>query len=101
FQFRYLSRPCHAGRSRAVDRCRVLIMLSPVALRKWSFVHKWASLVSTVFLLMLCITGLPLIFEHEIEHWLNEGVQHTTAASGLPMANLDDVVAAAKAQAPD
>ncbi len=76
-------------------------MLSPVALRKWSFVHKWASLVSTVFLLMLCLTGLPLIFEHEIEHWLNEGVQHTTAASGLPMANLDDVVAAAKAQAPD
>ncbi|PLC52315.1 hypothetical protein CR155_18855 [Pollutimonas nitritireducens] len=76
-------------------------MLSPVALRKWSFVHKWTSLVSTIFLLMLCLTGLPLIFEHEIEHWLTEGEQHTTAASGLPMANLDDVILAAKEQAPN
>lgn len=76
-------------------------MLSTAALRKWSFVHKWTSLISTVFLLMLCLTGLPLIFEHEIEHWLSEGEQHTTAASGLPMANLDDVILAAKTQEPD
>ncbi|HEY9280058.1 MAG TPA: PepSY-associated TM helix domain-containing protein, partial [Eoetvoesiella sp.] len=79
----------------------ILTMLSPKALRKWSFIHKWTSLISTIFLLMLCLTGLPLIFEHEIEHWLTDGVQHTTAASGLPMANLDEVVAAAKGQAPD
>lgn len=75
-------------------------MLSTGALRKWSFVHKWTSLISTVFLLMLCLTGLPLIFEHEIEHWLAGDEQHTTAASGLPMANMDEVVSAAKAQAP-
>ena len=76
-------------------------MLSAKALRSWSFVHKWTSLISTVFILMLCITGLPLIFEHEIDHWLADAAPHTTASSGLPMANLDDVVAAAKAQAPD
>ena len=35
--------------------------------RTWAFVHKWASLVSTVFLLMLCLTGLPLIFHDEID----------------------------------
>lgn len=75
-------------------------MLSTGALRNWSFVHKWTSLICTVFMLMLCLTGLPLIFEHEIEHWLTDGVQHATAADGLPMANLDDVVSAAKAQAP-
>ncbi|MCU5782757.1 PepSY-associated TM helix family protein [Alcanivorax balearicus MACL04] len=38
------------------------------AFRIWSFVHKWTSLVATVFMLMLCLTGLPLIFHHEIEH---------------------------------
>ena len=39
-------------------------------IRAWSWVHTWSSLVSTLFLLMLCITGLPLVFTHEIEHWL-------------------------------
>ena len=33
-------------------------------LRTWYLVHKWTSLISTIFLLMLCLTGLPLIF-HE------------------------------------
>ena len=40
-------------------------------LRTWVWVHKWSSLVSMLFLLMLCITGLPLIFHEEIEHWLD------------------------------
>lgn len=33
----------------------------------WSVVHRWTSLISTAFLLMLCVTGLPLIFHHEID----------------------------------
>ena len=33
----------------------------------WSLVHKWTSLICTLFLLMLCITGLPLIFHDEID----------------------------------
>jgi uncharacterized iron-regulated membrane protein len=33
-------------------------------------VHTWSSLVSTLFLLLLCITGLPLIFHHEIDELL-------------------------------
>lgn len=37
------------------------------SLRIWTFVHKWTSLVCTLFLLMLCLTGLPLIFHDEIE----------------------------------
>ena len=40
------------------------------AIRAWSWVHKWSSLVSTIFLLMLCVTGLPLVFSHELDHWL-------------------------------
>ena len=37
------------------------------AIRAWYLVHKWTSLVCTGFLLMLCVTGLPLIFHDEIE----------------------------------
>ena len=40
-------------------------------LRVWSFVHLWSSLICTAFLLMLCITGLPLIFHDEIDKALN------------------------------
>jgi uncharacterized iron-regulated membrane protein len=37
------------------------------ALQAWLVVHKWSSLVCTLFLLMLCLTGLPLIFHDEID----------------------------------
>ncbi len=37
------------------------------SIRAWYLVHKWTSLVCTVFLLMLCVTGLPLIFGAEID----------------------------------
>ncbi|WHZ14159.1 MAG: hypothetical protein OJF52_000994 [Nitrospira sp.] len=33
-------------------------------------IHRWTSLVCTAFLLLLCLTGLPLIFWDEIGHWL-------------------------------
>ncbi len=37
------------------------------SIRAWFLVHKWTSLACTLFLLMLCITGLPLIFHDEID----------------------------------
>jgi uncharacterized iron-regulated membrane protein len=36
-------------------------------IRIWSWLHKWTSLLCTLFLLMLCLTGLPLIFHDEID----------------------------------
>lgn len=41
--------------------------MKPATIRNWFLIHKWSSIVSTLFLLMLCITGLPLIFHDEIE----------------------------------
>jgi uncharacterized iron-regulated membrane protein len=32
----------------------------------------WSSLVCTVFMLLLCVTGLPLIFHEEIDEYLHE-----------------------------
>lgn len=46
-------------------------MLDTSALRRWTWVHTWSSLVCTLFLLMLCLTGLPLIFHDEIDAALN------------------------------
>ena len=60
------------------------------SIKAWVTVHKWASLVCTAFLLMLCLTGLPLIFHDEID-WMIEdqpsfgmpGVGSSGTAQGL------------------
>ncbi|WP_255568094.1 PepSY domain-containing protein [Brevundimonas sp. PAMC22021] len=67
--------------------------------RAWSWAHKWTSLVCTLFLLMLCVTGLPLIFTHEIEHALEQ--EHWTPANpDGPMLPLDRVLDIALADRP-
>jgi uncharacterized iron-regulated membrane protein len=71
------------------------------AFRKWAWVHKWSSLVSTIFLLMLCITGLPLIFHHEIDDLLHETAHPAEVAPGTPAANLDRVVENVRKKYPD
>ncbi|MFV1920448.1 PepSY domain-containing protein [Sphingomonas sp. MJ1 (PH-R8)] len=41
--------------------------MTRATVRAWYLVHKWTSIVCTAFLLMLCVTGLPLIFHDEID----------------------------------
>ena len=48
----------------------------------WSVVHTWTSLISTLFLLLLCLTGLPLIFHHEIDEPLGYAPQPEIARPG-------------------
>lgn len=69
-------------------------------IRAWSWAHKWSSLVCTAFLLLLCITGLPLIFHEEIDELLHESVPAAQVPAGTPAADLDHVVAAGMAHAP-
>lgn len=71
------------------------------SLKAWSWVHKWASLVSTVFMLLLCLTGLPLIFHHEIGHLTGSEVEAPPQLAGTPMASMDAVVGAAQALHPE
>ncbi|WP_349263181.1 PepSY domain-containing protein [Steroidobacter sp.] len=75
--------------------------MSATAIRRWYWVHKWTSLVSTLFLLMLCITGLPLIFYHEIDHATGYSIEPPELPGVTSRANLDDIVAAAQARRPD
>lgn len=75
--------------------------MSTRTIRRWSFVHKWTSLICTAFLLMLCVTGLPLIFKDEIDELLHEEVAAAAVPPGAARADLDRVVAAGLAQHPD
>lgn len=66
-------------------------------LRIWGLVHKWTSLVCTAFLLLLCVTGLPLIFHEEIE----AAFAPAPAVDTGSRAPLDAMIAAAKRANPD
>jgi uncharacterized iron-regulated membrane protein len=67
-----------------------------VALRRWFAIHKWTSLICTTFLLLLCLTGLPLIFHHELDNVLGNAVEAPAMPAGTPLASLDKVVEVAK-----
>lgn len=65
--------------------------MKAATIRVWSAVHTWTSLICTLFLLMLCVTGLPLIFTHEIEHALEQEHWSPARPAG-PMLPLDQVL---------
>ncbi|TRX75129.1 PepSY-associated TM helix domain-containing protein [Pseudomonas mangiferae] len=69
-------------------------------IRRWSAVHTWSSLVCTLFLLMLALTGLPLIFHHEIDHLLGDAPQLRDLPAGTPSLELQALVRAAEAHRP-
>jgi uncharacterized iron-regulated membrane protein len=75
-------------------------MVSRGAIKVWSKVHTWTSVISTVFLLLLCVTGLPLIFNHELNHALYDEVEPAQLPADAPRANLDAVAANGLAKMP-
>ncbi len=75
--------------------------MSSHPLRRWSWIHKWSSLVCTIFMLLLCLTGLPLIYHHEIGHLLGNDVEAPAVKPGTGPANLDEVIAAGRALYPN
>ncbi|MDC6166624.1 PepSY domain-containing protein [Paucibacter sp. XJ19-41] len=79
--------------------------MSARALKTWSWLHKWSSLICTVFMLLLCLTGLPLIFHHEIGHLLGTEIEAPEMAvdklPNPPRVSLDQVLATARAVHPD
>ena len=75
-------------------------MLSRRAIKTWSWLHKWSSIVCTVFMLLLCLTGLPLIFHHEIGAWLGTEVAVPTLPADAPRVSLDRVLEVARQRFP-
>jgi uncharacterized iron-regulated membrane protein len=66
------------------------------AFRRWIWLHKWTSLVCTAFLLLICITGLPLIFWDEIGGWLDDGPSYEIVPENTPQVSLDSVASSAR-----
>ncbi|MCB5185462.1 PepSY domain-containing protein [Methylobacillus gramineus] len=68
-------------------------------IRLWYLTHKWTSLICTIFLIMLCITGLPLIFHEEIDHLAGEA-EAPELTEDLPAASMDVIAQAALKKRP-
>lgn len=69
-------------------------------LKIWFLVHKWTSLVCTLFLLLLFATGLPLIFWEEIAHATGAEPEAEPVPAGMPRANVDRLIEKALARYP-
>ncbi len=75
-------------------------MTAASTIKTWYLVHKWTSLVCTIFLLIICLTGLPLVFHHEIEHWLDDAKPLSDVPASTPRASMDQLVTGARAMYP-
>ena len=69
-------------------------------LRGWYAVHRWTSLICTANLLLLCMTGLILIFHHEIDHLLEQEPPAAQVAASTPRPGLQQLADAALAGHP-
>lgn len=68
--------------------------------KAWYLVHKWTSLICTAFLLLLCVTGLPLIFWEEIAHATDGQGDLVQPSPGRQPAALDMLLDKAMARHP-
>jgi uncharacterized iron-regulated membrane protein len=64
--------------------------------RRWFVVHKWASLLCTLFILVSCLTGLPLVFNDEIADVLDDGLPFAQLPADAPRASLDTLIASSR-----
>ena len=74
--------------------------MKATTIRRWSQVHTWTSLICTLFLLLLALTGLPLIFHHELEHLLGEAPELRELPAETPHLSLQQLVEAAERHRP-
>ncbi|WP_339732734.1 PepSY domain-containing protein [uncultured Pseudomonas sp.] len=74
--------------------------MKSTTIRRWSQVHTWTSLICTLFLLLLALTGLPLIFHHELEHLLGEAPELRELPAETPHLSLQQLVEAAERHRP-
>jgi uncharacterized iron-regulated membrane protein len=91
-----------AASPRVADEHTAKRHMSQRALRIWSIVHRWTSLVCTAFMLLLCLTGLPLVFGHELDILTGDAIEapELPASQANARASYDAVLRAALAQHP-
>ncbi len=74
--------------------------MTAASIKWWSVVHTWTSLICTVFLLLLCLSGLPLIFKDEIDGWIYNEAEVSPAAEASATVPLDRLVETAQRRFP-
>jgi uncharacterized iron-regulated membrane protein len=74
--------------------------MTRTAFRRWFWIHKWSSLVCTAFLLLLCLTGVPLIFREELGDLLDDSQPYAAVADIAPRVGIDTVLATSRAMFP-
>ena len=74
--------------------------MHPRSRRFWDWVHTWSSLICTAFMLVVCVTGLPLIFSDEIADLSGRHFAQADMPADAPRASTDSVAASALAQVP-
>lgn len=75
--------------------------MTPTNVRRWFIVHKWTSLICTLFLLIVCVTGLPILFTEQIwDTFVDDDPPYEVLPSGTPNVSLDVIVANARALYP-
>jgi uncharacterized iron-regulated membrane protein len=74
--------------------------MTRTAFRRWFWIHKWSSLVCTAFLLLLCLTGVPLIFREELGDLLDDSQPYAAVADIAPRVGIDTVLATSHAMFP-
>lgn len=74
--------------------------MSSSALQQWLTVHSWSSLASTLVLLVLFTSGLPLIFKGEVESLLGYGATQSSTAARDNSTSLDELLVSAQANFP-
>lgn len=70
------------------------------AFKTWHLVHKWTSLICTAFLVLLCLTGLPLVFRDELAVWLGDAVEPPEQVTATAPVVLDGLIQDARARRP-
>lgn len=68
--------------------------------RFWDWTHTWSSLICTAFMLVVCVTGLPLVLSDEISGLTGRRFAQAEMPANAPRASTDAVAAAALSQVP-
>jgi len=76
-------------------------MVAARNLRRWYWIHKWSSLVCTAFLLVICISGLPLVFMEEINDAILPAREAAPRQPGdVSAADIDQMIVTARSRFP-
>lgn len=74
--------------------------MTPANLQRWRFIHTWSSLVCSLFLLLLCVTGLVMVWIDEIDAVFAGHAPPPPRPALTGLAHLDEIFRQAQMRVP-